>query len=305
MTKSDNLCQYLCSCFSPPTSSSSKRRISNNHHKTYTVKKRISTSLRDDIPDDHRHQEKTRNQEDIEEGAEEEEESTDESVNNYPHQVNSSSKLNPPRSSKSMVIGTFFGQRRGHVCFCIQYHRLNSKPSLLLEFSMPTAVLIKEMQCGLVRIALESCNNHRNTTDNTNNNNNDGDVNNDTSSRRNSTSNVLPLLSIPLWTMCINGRKMGFASRRRTTNKDRLILRTMQSTTVGAGVIPSESLVSSSSTATNQQQSQEGGGEDGDVMYMRANYERVIGNIDSESFHLINPDGNSGQELSIFLLRSR
>ncbi|KAI3847342.1 hypothetical protein MKW92_014379 [Papaver armeniacum] len=301
MTKSDNLCQYLCSCFSPsPTSSSSSNRRMSNNHKTHTVKKRISTSLRDDIPDDHHHQEKTKNQEDIEEGEEEETRtsSADESVNNYyHHQVN-----NPPRSSKSMVIGTFFGHRRGHVCFCIQYDRLNSKPSLLLQFSLPTYLLIKEMKCGLVRIALESCNNHRNTDNNNNNNNSKDDV------RRNSTSNVLPLLSIPIWTMCINGRKVGFASRRRTTDKDRLILKTMKSMTVGAGVIPSGSLVSSTTTAAkcDDHQNQEGGGgEDGDVIYMRANYERVIGNIDSESFHLINPDGFSGQELSIFLLRSR
>ncbi|XP_026427620.1 protein MIZU-KUSSEI 1-like [Papaver somniferum] len=300
MTKSDNLCQYLCSCFSPsPTSSSSSNRRMSNNHKTHTVKKRLSTSLRDDIPDDHHHQEKTKNQEDIEEGEEEETRtsSTDESVNNYHHhQVN-----NPPRSSKSMVIGTFFGHRRGHVCFCIQYDRLNSKPSLLLQFSLPTYPLIKEMKCGLVRIALESCNNHRNASDNNNNNNSKDDV------RRNSTSSVLPLLSIPIWTMCINGRKVGFASRRRTTDKDRLVLKTMKSMTVGAGVIPSGSLVSST-TATakcDHHQNQEGGGEDGDVIYMRANYERVIGNIDSESFHLINPDGFSGQELSIFLLRSR
>ncbi|KAI3985039.1 hypothetical protein MKX01_004807 [Papaver californicum] len=303
MTKSYNLCQYLCSCFTPPPPPpSSNRRISNDH-KTYPVKKRISTSLRDDIPDDHHHhQEKKKNQENIEE-EESRTSSTDESVNYY-HQV--SSKINPPRSSKSMVIGTFFGHRRGHVCFCIQDDRLNSKPLLLLQFSLPTYLLIREMKCGLVRIALESCNNHRNTDNNSNNNNTD-DVN-DTSSRRNSTSNVLPLLSIPIWTMCINGRKVGFASRRRTTDKDHLILKTMKSMTVGAGVIPSGSLISPSSTTKNcdHHQNQEGvGGEDGEVIYMRANYERVIGNIDSESFHLINPDGFNGQQLSVFLLRSR
>lgn len=42
-----------------------------------------------------------------------------------------------------------------------------------------------------------------------------------------------------------------------------------------------------------------------EVMYMRANYEHVVGSADSESFHLINPDESPGQELSIFLLRSR
>lgn len=67
------------------------------------------------------------------------------------------------------------------------------------------------------------------------------------------------------------------------------MLKTMQSTTVGAGVIPSGS----------------GSDERGDIMYMRANYECVVGGPDSESFHLINPDDCPGQELSIFLIRSR
>lgn len=67
------------------------------------------------------------------------------------------------------------------------------------------------------------------------------------------------------------------------------MLKTMQSMTVGAGVIPS-GLVS--------------GTESEEVMYMRANYECIIGGADSESFHLINPDEGPGQEFSIFLLRS-
>lgn len=43
---------------------------------------------------------------------------------------------------------------------------------------------------------------------------------------------------------------------------------------------------------------------EGDVMYLRASFERVIGSMDSESFHMINPVGSSGQELSVFFLRS-
>lgn len=70
------------------------------------------------------------------------------------------------------------------------------------------------------------------------------------------------------------------------------MLKTMQSTTVGAGVMPSGFGLGSGSGSE-------------EVMYMRANYEHVVGSADSESFHLINPDEFPGQELSIFLLRSR
>ncbi|MFS7907047.1 putative protein MIZU-KUSSEI 1-like, plant [Helianthus anomalus] len=71
----------------------------------------------------------------------------------------------------------------------------------------------------------------------------------------------------------------------------------MQSVSAGAGVLPPENDHSS----------------DG-IMYLRASFWRIIGSPNSESFHMINPqnDGrspnsnshNSGQELSIFLLRS-
>ena len=48
-----------------------------------------------------------------------------------------------------------------------------------------------------------------------------------------------------------------------------------------------------------------GEGERQEIMYMRGNFEWVIGGADSESFHMINEDDeSSGQELSVFLLRS-
>ncbi|KAF5189649.1 Mizu-kussei [Thalictrum thalictroides] len=236
MKKIESLRRFLLPCITPTTISSTTTTI--------TTKKRLSTSLRDDIPEEQNHNR--------EEDEEEDSTTTEESVNSYPFYV-------APRSSKSMVIGTLFGHRKGHVCFCIQHDRLNCKPSLFLEFSIPTYLLVKEMQCGLVRIALECT-----RTD----------------------LSYCPLHSIPIWGMCINGRKVGFASRRKTSDKDRLVLKTMQSTTVGAGVIPMVC------------------GEEGELIYMRANYERVIGNANSESFYLINPDGGMGQEFSVFLMRS-
>ncbi|CAA6665485.1 unnamed protein product [Spirodela intermedia] len=39
------------------------------------------------------------------------------------------------------------------------------------------------------------------------------------------------------------------------------------------------------------------------IMYMRARFERVVGSRDSEAFYMMNPDGNGGPELSIYLLR--
>ncbi|KAK8512325.1 hypothetical protein V6N13_097022 [Hibiscus sabdariffa] len=98
-----------------------------------------------------------------------------------------------------------------------------------------------------------------------------------------------PLHSVPVWTMHCNGRKLGFARKRKASHHNRLMLKTMQSTTVGAGMIPAGF----------------GSSDSEEIMYMRANYEHVIGNSDYESFHLVNPDECSGQELSVFLMRPR
>ncbi|XP_028783502.1 protein MIZU-KUSSEI 1-like [Neltuma alba] len=214
-----------------------------------TPKKRLSTSLRDDIADDKMGTRGTHNQD---------QDSSSDSTGT-PATVASAA---PPRPSKSMVIGTIFGNRRGHVWFCVQHDRLSSKPILLLELSIFTNQLVQEMRFGLVRIALE-CDR--------------------------SGLESCPLRSVPVWTMFCNGRKLGFAAKRKTSERVRLILKTMQCVSVGAGVIPSGFKTDSGSE---------------ELMYMRANYEHVVGSADSESFHLINPDESPGQELSVFLLRS-
>ena len=71
------------------------------------------------------------------------------------------------------------------------------------------------------------------------------------------------------------------------------MLKLMQSMTVGAGVMPAGFALGSEAESHQE------------VMYMRANYDHVVGSADSESFHLINPDQCPSQELSVFLLRSR
>ncbi|OAY43647.1 protein MIZU-KUSSEI 1 [Manihot esculenta] len=239
MTKIDALRRLLLPCFSPSTNTTATN---------LTTKKRLSASLRDDLPNPTTNQE-TQIQDQNQDSA------SSEST------IKPSINLAPSRPSKTMVVGTIFGNRRGHVWFCIQHDRLSIKPLLLLELSMPTNQLVKEMQCGLVRIALE-CDR--------------------------SDFSSCPLRSIPVWTMYCNGKRVGFALRRKANDQNRSMLKTMKSMTVGAGVIPSgfESMGSE------------------EIMYMRANYEHVVGNADSESFHLINPDECPGQELSVFLMRS-
>ncbi|KAF2310422.1 hypothetical protein GH714_009805 [Hevea brasiliensis] len=46
-----------------------------------------------------------------------------------------------------------------------------------------------------------------------------------------------------------------------------------------------------------------GAGSEGELMYMRARFERVVGSKDSEAFYMMNPDGSGGPELSVYLLR--
>ncbi|KAJ6708544.1 PROTEIN MIZU-KUSSEI 1 [Salix koriyanagi] len=139
----------------------------------------------------------------------------------------------PASTTTTTVTGTFFGYRKGRVSFCLQ-DDTRSSPLILLEFAVPTAYLAKEMQHGLLRIALECC--HQRRID--------------------SQKERCSLFNVPVWSMYCNGRKVAGAR--------------------DAGDL---------------------------LMYLRASFERVVGSVDSESFHMINPAGSSGQELSIFLVR--
>lgn len=61
---------------------------------------------------------------------------------------------------------------------------------------------------------------------------------------------------------------------------------------MGAGVLPAAAAAGNGTC-----------GSEGELMYMRAKFERVVGSRDSEAFYMMNPDGNGGPELSIYLLR--
>ncbi|CAL1377587.1 unnamed protein product [Linum trigynum] len=178
--------------------------------------------------------------------------------------------VNPKPSAAAaatLVTGTIFGSRRGKISLCFQTHRSsnnNKSPNilLLLELAVPAPILAREMESGVLRIALRST---------------AADRDND----RDFFSSGSPLTSVPAWTTYCNGRRAGYAVRRRPTEADVEALRVLGSVAVGAGVMNDE------------------------VTYLRANFQRrrASGGSGSESFHLVDPDGSIGQELSIYLFR--
>lgn len=96
------------------------------------------------------------------------------------------------------------------------------------------------------------------------------------------------LLEEQLWRTYCNGKKCGFATRRECGAKELSILKAVEPISMGAGVLPATA---------------EGSESEGEIMYMRAKFERVVGSRDSEAFYMMNPDSNGAPELSIYLLR--
>ncbi|WOL18689.1 protein MIZU-KUSSEI 1-like [Canna indica] len=95
------------------------------------------------------------------------------------------------------------------------------------------------------------------------------------------------LIDEPLWTAFINGRKIGYAVRREPSENDLEIMQLLYTVSMGAGVLPDD--------MTDPVE--------GEMTYMRAHFDRVVGSKDSETFYMLNPDGNNGSELSIFFVR--
>ncbi|GER29842.1 hypothetical protein STAS_05738 [Striga asiatica] len=163
----------------------------------------------------------------------------------------------------SKVVGTLFGHRRGHVHFAFQ-EDFKQGPAFLVELATPTSALVKEMASGLVRVALEC-------------------------DRKPEKKNYFKLLEEPIWRTYCNGKKGGYAMRRDCGPEEWKVLEAIGPISMGAGVIPGPP--------------GDGPGPDGEMMYMRARFERVVGSKDSEAFYMMNPDGSGGPELSIYLLR--
>ncbi|XP_038879125.1 protein MIZU-KUSSEI 1 [Benincasa hispida] len=182
---------------------------------------------------------------------------------------------NTRHSLRSRVVGTLFGSRQGHVHFAFQRDP-NSHPAFLIELATPISGLVKEMASGLVRIALE-CDKEKDE--------------NKKPGRR--------LLEEPVWRTFCNGKKCGFASRRECGPKELKILKAVEPISMGAGVLPVNKGTEGSGGCSGEGE----GGSDGEIMYMRAKFERIVGSRDSEAFYMMNPDSNGAPELSIYLLR--
>ncbi|RLM60866.1 protein MIZU-KUSSEI 1-like [Panicum miliaceum] len=97
----------------------------------------------------------------------------------------------------------------------------------------------------------------------------------------------------------------GYVIRRKDGSDDeRHVLRLLRGVSMGAGVLP----------PPPDGRAGAGAGPDGELTYMRARVERVVGSRDSEAFYMINPDdggdnasrgGDSAPELSIFFVRNK
>ncbi|XP_057522430.1 protein MIZU-KUSSEI 1-like [Amaranthus tricolor] len=145
----------------------------------------------------------------------------------------------------SKLVGTLFGYRRGHVHIAFQQNP-KTTPAFLIELSTPTSVLVREMASGLVRVALE-CD-------------------------KKWDKKGMKLLEEPLWRAYCNGKKCGYALCRDCGPHEWRVLQSLGPITMGAGVLP-------------------GGADDGngvqfegELMYMRAKFERIVGSEDSEAF---------------------
>lgn len=196
--------------------------------------------------------------------------------------------LNPGLGNR--VVGTLFGHKRGHVHFAFQKDA-NSPPAFLVELATPISGLVKEMASGLVRIALECDKKEA------------GLASEDESEKKSAAASVAGsgrrLLEELRWRTYCNGKRCGFATKRECRAREWKLLKAVEPISMGAGVLPK---------MTKEDGDDDGGGDgddggEGEIMYMRAKFERVVGSRDSEAFYMMNPDSNCAPELSIYLLR--
>ncbi|PUZ66330.1 hypothetical protein GQ55_3G299200 [Panicum hallii var. hallii] len=221
-----------------------------------------------------------------------------------PEEQNSESIIDPAASiitrkdgrHCTVIVGTIFGCRTGRVTFCVQRDAA-VPPPFLFELSVPMQSLATEMGSGLLRIALEC---HRPSGIP----HHDGGRGGGASSAATGGST-----SRNVWKASCNGCDVGYAVRRRPTDWDRRVLKNMRTMTTGVGVLPPTVALEERPNDGNLQDGGGGSGSgSGEVLYMRATYERIVGSRDAVSYHLISSGTGGGsppQELSVFLLRTR
>lgn len=175
-------------------------------------------------------------------------------------------------SGASRTTGTLFGYRKARVTLAVQ-ETPGSVPILLLELAMQTGRFMQEMGAEHLRVALE-CEKKP--------------------PGAGAGIGRTRLLDEPLWTAYVNGRKIGYAMRREPTEGDLTVMQLLRTVSVGACVLPTDVMGGDAGAEVQDA---------GDLAYMRARFDRVVGSRDSESFYMLNPDGNNGPELSIFFIR--
>ncbi|XP_060215522.1 protein MIZU-KUSSEI 1-like [Lycium barbarum] len=114
----------------------------------------------------------------------------------------------------SRITGTLFGYRKGRVSLSIQENP-RTFPTVVLELALQTNVLQKEMNLGMVRIALEC--------------------------EKRDKKEKINLLEEPLWTMYCNGKKNGYGVKREATEEDLNVMEIIKPVSMGAGVLPGKS----------------------------------------------------------------
>ncbi|PON32170.1 hypothetical protein PanWU01x14_363620 [Parasponia andersonii] len=172
-----------------------------------------------------------------------------------------------PLLKDNATTGTIFGYRKGRVSIAIQEDP-HCMPVFVIELPMQTSAFHKEMQSDdIIRIGLES----------------------------ETKTHKKKLFEEFVWAVYCNGRKVGYSIRRIHMSDDELhVMQTLRGVSMGAGVLPSPYDQKESAAAAA----------DGELTYMRARFERVVGSKDSEALYMINPDGSVGPELSIFFVRA-
>ncbi|XP_047329455.1 protein MIZU-KUSSEI 1 [Impatiens glandulifera] len=170
-----------------------------------------------------------------------------------------------PLLTDNATTGTLFGYKKGRLILAVQDdpHRL---PIFIIELPLLTSTFHKEMDSDdIIRIALES----------------------------ETKSHKKKLMEEFVWAVYCNGRKIGYSIRRREMNDDELyVMQLLRGVSMGAGVVPCP-----------PEKGQAPAPVDGELTYIRARFDRVIGSKDSEALYMINPHGPTGPDLSIFFLR--
>ncbi|CAA6657723.1 unnamed protein product [Spirodela intermedia] len=99
-----------------------------------------------------------------------------------------------------------------------------------------------------------------------------------------------PLLeATEVWKVSLNGMKAGLATRPQMTEREARLLEVTRTVSTGAGILP----------PIQRRRRLRG------CKYLRGSFDRVVGSPDSESYYLVDPDGDLSHVLSFFFYRWR